>query len=158
MRFPAWLLKSTWIQNSSLELSICSTVLLLLMLLKSTWIQNSSLELSICSSIISSSYSSQGWLSFCSLFYCTSSLQMGRSTRSPMPSSSSLVALSCHSAADSNSAILSLTCGSVTFSDRLASTISSVGSALAAPQTRILLHLLLHASALQSSSTVQLPG
>jgi hypothetical protein len=59
----------------------------------------------IISSIILSSCS-QVWLSFFSLLCCTSSLQMGRSNRSHMPSSSSM-ASNFHPTANFSSAVLS---------------------------------------------------
>jgi hypothetical protein len=140
MSFPALLLKSTWIPNSSLELSIRSVASLLLFLLLSCCygrfsstqfpLLTTSTDLIInllISSVISSSYS-HGWLSFCNLLHCTSSLQMGRSTRSPLSFSSSIVALSCHSIVDSDSAILSLSYCSTSFFNILASASYSIGS------------------------------
>jgi len=77
-------------------------------------------------SSITSSNCSHGWLSFCSFLSCTSSLEMGRSTRYSMPSSPSRVALTCHSTTNSNFAVSSLYSSASPF-DSLASVISLAG-------------------------------
>jgi hypothetical protein len=99
MSSPSWLLKSTWILSSSLELSIHSIASLLL--LPYCYGRFSSAQLPLLSassdvninfmiSSITSSSFSHGWLSFYILLHCTSSLQMGISSRSPRLSSSNL--------------------------------------------------------------------
>jgi hypothetical protein len=119
MSFPAWLLKSTWIPNSSLELSICSTASLLLLFcfpaamagspLLSFPLLTASADLIISlliSSITSSSCSMAG--SLYAVFSTALLLpQWVDLTRSPMPSLFPLWHSSGHSAADSSSAVSS---------------------------------------------------
>jgi hypothetical protein len=110
MSFPTWL-KSTWIPNFLLELSLGSSALLLLLLhlprcscrfLSSSFLMLTDFVadfdiISLISSITLSSCS-PGWFFCCRLAHCTHSLSKGKSHRLPK-TYSSFVALACHSAA-----------------------------------------------------------
>jgi hypothetical protein len=82
------------------------------------------INISFLISSITFSSCSNGWFSLCSLLGYTSSLSMGRSTRSPLIFSSSLVALSFHPDASFSSVVLSLSCYSASPSNNLASSSS----------------------------------